>query len=128
MIIKPHQIFIIDKYLRENETLNRIISDKFNKTFRSNTKTYLRSSYENLAPYKFIRDKDSNNNLFRCIKVIHSNQHKIVTRVRVFAHHKDTPLTFEIMFINMARICKANIDSYRDVLKLKREYEIKTAK
>lgn len=125
MIIKPHQIFIIDKHWRENDKMNHILSDKFNRVFRENTRTFLRSSYEGLAPYKFIR---ADEHTFRCIKTINSNQTKVVSRVKIHTKYKDHPITFEIMFINMSRLNNHNIDSYRDVLKMKREYEIKTAK
>ena len=74
MHIEPHQIFNMDNPSLE-EIDNKIVSEEFNKIFSNtkNTRIFLRSSFEGLAPYKFVESEGE----YYCLKEIISNNPNI---------------------------------------------------
>ena len=116
MHIEPHQIFNIDHPELE-EIDNEMISKEFNKIFDENTKTFLRSSFEGLAPYKFVEYEGE----CYCLKEITSNTSKssLLTSVNGFNNK------YTIIFINKNKIESSDLfNKYIDAM---RTYRSKTS-
>ena len=104
MHIESHQIFNIDHPELE-EIDNEMISDEFNKIFDENTRTFLRSSFEGLAPYKFVESEGE----YYCLKEIVSNNSNPTLSISV----KGFENVYTIIFINKNKIESSDLfDKY----------------
>ena len=114
MHIEPHQIFNMDNPSLE-EIDNKIVSEEFNKIFSDtkNTRIFLRSSFEGLAPYKFVESEGE----YYCLKEIISNNPNPTLSISV----NGSKNIYTIIFVNKNKIESSTLfDKYVEGMRIYR--------